>query len=97
MSKFLRGNLPEHLYGTIVQVQPTSKATSQHLGISRLSLQGKKFKAAWGSWTYTRLSGGETCKGTYLIDGELENGKYFQLTDATIEVLDKADFKENLE
>jgi len=94
MSKFLRGNLPEYLYGQIVQVQPTSKATSNHLGISRLSLNGKKFKAEWGSWTYTRLSGEKTCKGTYLIDGDLENGKYFQLTDATIKPIEADAFKE---
>jgi len=94
MSKFLRGNLPEYLYGEIVQVQKTSKATSHHLGITRLSLNGKRFKATWGSWTYTRLSGGETCAGIYPIDGDLENGKYFELSDATIKPISAESFKE---
>lgn len=85
MSDFLRGNAPEYVRGRIIAISLQSKASSKSTGIRPNVLLGKEFNASWGSWTYSRLIGEESVEGQYLIEGILDNGKYFQLTKATIE------------
>lgn len=93
MSDFLRGNDLEYMYGKIIAVQPSSKASSKHVGIRPNVLLNKVFQASWGSWSYSRLIGEEPCTGSYTIEGYLKDGRYFKLTEATIELVAEKMFK----
>ena len=82
------GEVYPNEYGVIVDIKEGNKPESQERGITRKSLIGKKFSASFGSWTWSWLNEEEDLNEYKpVIDGRLEDGRYFEVHQVKIRKL----------
>lgn len=77
----LEGNLISPEFGVIVDIKEYSKPSSRSRGITRKFLIGKKFKVSWGCYTWSSLNENTTDGYHRVMIGDLEDGRYFQVSD----------------
>jgi len=75
----LEGNQMKYELGVITDIKEYSKPSSRSRGITRKFLIGKKFKVAWGCYTWSSLNENTTSEYHKVMIGELEDGRYFQV------------------
>ena len=83
------GKSYDNQYGVIVDIEEGNKPESKYSGITRKFLIGKKFETFFGTWSWSWLNDNDTSDYKNIINGKLEDGRYFQVGGVKIRQLNQ--------